>query len=371
MDSQTRIAREFLNIEERPTLEESKAELRRIYNRKLAKVHLCPCAHIIGTPRSGKEGSGSGFSGLYEHHAVLDTVANEVIHYSRRHDDANNQIMVESIAAFEESYYPWRIAQLPSSVEKAKEVLERARSKIGEEQYSLVMNNCEHFASWCFEGSGSSKQVWSAGANVATSAKGGVVAGIAAASATTTVTTPWYFLGIIPWGTTTATVPMMGTAAAVGVGAAAFVGWVGVGVGMGYGMNKWVESSNVAVSNYIPIGIFNCSSKEVTLQLKNIESSSAFYSSSLDDVVHDARAYCGIGQRKIVLGPGIGGELNPPAEDELFGRFSLAAFEKDASTEDSSWPTFIQVATCEVKRGDVIIYRDGRLMQMSEEVTEA
>ncbi|MCE9979674.1 MULTISPECIES: lecithin retinol acyltransferase family protein [Leclercia] len=39
------------------------------------------------------------------------------------------------------------------------EVVERARKEIGEQQYSLLFNNCEHFAVWCKTGLLESEQV--------------------------------------------------------------------------------------------------------------------------------------------------------------------------------------------------------------------
>lgn len=37
--------------------------------------------------------------------------------------------------------------------------VERAYSKLGEDEYNLVSNNCEHFVAWCFDGKKSSEQV--------------------------------------------------------------------------------------------------------------------------------------------------------------------------------------------------------------------
>lgn len=39
------------------------------------------------------------------------------------------------------------------------DVVARARSKIGTAEYNLFGKNCEHFATWCIEGFGSSSQV--------------------------------------------------------------------------------------------------------------------------------------------------------------------------------------------------------------------
>eukprot|EP00931_Biecheleriopsis_adriatica_P104229 TRINITY_DN78923_c0_g1_i1.p1 TRINITY_DN78923_c0_g1~~TRINITY_DN78923_c0_g1_i1.p1 ORF type:complete len:219 (-),score=45.58 TRINITY_DN78923_c0_g1_i1:38-694(-) len=218
-------------------MERSDQSLRSAYHKKLSQVQLSPCAHIaVVLPSNQKLGPAAG---ILEHHAVLDVAAREVIHYLP--DKESNRVQVSSLQAFEEDFGTWRVVALPSSLLHGQNILERARSKVGEAEYSLMSNNCEHFATWCFNESASSAQVWSMGVNVASSAKGGVVAGVAAASATTTVTTPWYFLGIIPWGTTTATVPAISAAGAVGIGAAVFVGWVGVGLGVSYGINKWAE----------------------------------------------------------------------------------------------------------------------------------
>jgi hypothetical protein len=41
----------------------------------------------------------------------------------------------------------------------ADDIVRLAESKLGEHQYSLVFNNCEHFANWCATGHSSSTQV--------------------------------------------------------------------------------------------------------------------------------------------------------------------------------------------------------------------
>jgi hypothetical protein len=40
-----------------------------------------------------------------------------------------------------------------------QETIERARSKLGEQGYNLLLNNCEHFAFWCKTGVAKSTQV--------------------------------------------------------------------------------------------------------------------------------------------------------------------------------------------------------------------
>jgi hypothetical protein len=46
------------------------------------------------------------------------------------------------------------------------EVVERARSRVGEDRYRLFSNNCEHFAEWCIGGRSRSRQVEALAARV-------------------------------------------------------------------------------------------------------------------------------------------------------------------------------------------------------------
>lgn len=77
----------------------------------------------------------------------------------------------------------------------AEETIRRAESRLGEREYSVVTNNCEHFARWCKTGQDASEQVKdvvstvgggvgataAATAGLATVASGGVVAGVSGA----------------------------------------------------------------------------------------------------------------------------------------------------------------------------------------------
>ncbi len=49
------------------------------------------------------------------------------------------------------------------------EIVNRARSRLGEQHYNLLTDNCEHFANWCTTGDDSSSQVRKAGVIVASS----------------------------------------------------------------------------------------------------------------------------------------------------------------------------------------------------------
>lgn len=47
----------------------------------------------------------------------------------------------------------------PSEYFTPIEIVKRARSRIGENDYNIIFNNCEHFATWCVTGTASSEQV--------------------------------------------------------------------------------------------------------------------------------------------------------------------------------------------------------------------
>jgi hypothetical protein len=52
-----------------------------------------------------------------------------------------------------------RIARYTESIFSPNEIVQRARSRIGENQYHVLRNNCEHFCHWCMTGRSRSRQV--------------------------------------------------------------------------------------------------------------------------------------------------------------------------------------------------------------------
>ncbi|RQR30172.1 efflux transporter outer membrane subunit [Burkholderia sp. Bp9142] len=52
-----------------------------------------------------------------------------------------------------------RVQPEPDAVYTGMTVVERARSRLGEDRYRLLTNNCEHFCTWCVRGVGRSEQV--------------------------------------------------------------------------------------------------------------------------------------------------------------------------------------------------------------------
>ncbi|MGB3202701.1 MAG: lecithin retinol acyltransferase family protein [Nodosilinea sp.] len=103
----------------------------------------------------------AGVPGLYQHHGI-DCGDDTVIHYSKAKDEA--EIARTSYAAFSWSNPVYTVRQSPIYAPEA--VIERATSRLGERQYDLLQNNCEHFANWCTTGRSESRQLANFGLRV-------------------------------------------------------------------------------------------------------------------------------------------------------------------------------------------------------------
>ena len=119
--------------------------------------------------------------GLYEHYAVY-VGDDRVIHYAGAGDDIGGDVAIREspfrdflgeettyfVCEFPESHKPpYKRQQFASSVMQdirwlmevfqesqyhlfsPEETVERAYSRLGERDYNLLTNNCEHFAIWC------------------------------------------------------------------------------------------------------------------------------------------------------------------------------------------------------------------------------
>ena len=96
--------------------------------------------------------------GIYWHHAIVKHVDEErgeikTIEYIRT-PSGKFQVMEKTHRFQEVTVY----LMLHGSFDRDL-VLSRAQSKIGEEQYNLFTNNCEHFAMWCITGRSSCDQI--------------------------------------------------------------------------------------------------------------------------------------------------------------------------------------------------------------------
>ncbi|WP_206998676.1 lecithin retinol acyltransferase family protein [Trinickia mobilis] len=114
--------------------------------RDAAQAEFALGAHLV-TQRAG-----------YSHHGIY--VGNgKVIHYSglctSLHRGPVEEVTFERFAAGHLVF----IAQDQQARYAGIEAVERARSRLGENDYRLLTNNCEHFCTWCVCGKGRSEQV--------------------------------------------------------------------------------------------------------------------------------------------------------------------------------------------------------------------
>lgn len=95
-----------------------------------------------------------GIDGVYQHHGI-DYGDGSIIHYRKTGDQA-----IISRTSFE--IFSWGNPVYPvhhSLVDSTDVVIDRAESRLGEQQYDLFFNNCEHFATWCKTGRWESAQL--------------------------------------------------------------------------------------------------------------------------------------------------------------------------------------------------------------------
>lgn len=92
--------------------------------------------------------------GVYQHHGI-DCGDGTVIHY-RKPSEIIQRTSIETFARGNPIYvkqYAQGFCFIPDVV------VERAASRLGENNYNLLFNNCEHFANWCKTGFSDSRQV--------------------------------------------------------------------------------------------------------------------------------------------------------------------------------------------------------------------
>src|ERR1700686_3735893 len=103
-------------------------------------------SHLV-TPRRG-----------YLHHGIY-VGARKVVHYSGLvHGLRRGTEEEDPFAFFGGGHQVWVRSDAPSDFD-VREVICRARSRVGEDRYRLLTNNCEHFCEWCLRGTARSFQV--------------------------------------------------------------------------------------------------------------------------------------------------------------------------------------------------------------------
>jgi Lecithin retinol acyltransferase len=94
----------------------------------------------------------------YIHHGIY-VGTGRVVHYSAVAWSLIGRPVEEvSLTRFCRGRTVWIRARAQDAYDPA-EIVRRARSRLGEDQYRLLTNNCEHFCEWCTRGQHHSTQV--------------------------------------------------------------------------------------------------------------------------------------------------------------------------------------------------------------------
>ena len=91
--------------------------------------------------------------GLYQHHGI-DLGDGTVAHYLE-----GRQILRSPLEEFSRGQLISVVPYAPNACSPAGTTLRRAMGRLGEQNYNLLFNNCEHFAYWCKTGRHRSAQV--------------------------------------------------------------------------------------------------------------------------------------------------------------------------------------------------------------------
>lgn len=99
--------------------------------------------------------------GVYTHHGIY-VGDNQIIHYSGFAEPfKKGAIEQTSLESFLGGVDDFKVVNYPShqNIYSPEEIVHRAQSCLGEDDYNLFFNNCEHFACWCVTGKSRSEQV--------------------------------------------------------------------------------------------------------------------------------------------------------------------------------------------------------------------
>ena len=94
----------------------------------------------------------------YTHHGVY-VGGGRVVHYSGLSGSWQCGPVEEVSLARFSAGREMRIVVHLTSLFSQEEIVRRARSRLGENDYRLLTNNCEHFCNWCLSGISLSDQV--------------------------------------------------------------------------------------------------------------------------------------------------------------------------------------------------------------------
>ncbi len=96
--------------------------------------------------------------GVYSHHGIY-IGRGRVIHYAGLATGlSKGSISETSLGAFKDGN-PCYVRRRFTGAFSSAEIIARAKSRLGENAYSIYSNNCEHFCEWCITGRPFSHQV--------------------------------------------------------------------------------------------------------------------------------------------------------------------------------------------------------------------
>jgi hypothetical protein len=128
-------------------------------------------SHLV-TPRRG-----------YLHHGIY-VGARKVVHYAGlAHGLRRGPVEEVPFTHFARGQLVWVKPDALSDFD-VREIVCRARSRVGEDRYRLLTNNCEHFCEWCLRGTARSFQIeaWLARPRLSLLAILGLIIGVPMAS---------------------------------------------------------------------------------------------------------------------------------------------------------------------------------------------
>ena len=112
----------------------------------LRQGSLAPGTHLMTSRR------------VYMHHGIY-VGRGMVVHYAGLSRFLHSGPVEEVTMSRFSKGRPVRIMEYSESKYSPQEIVRRARSRLGENEYQVLSNNCEHFCNWCISGRSHSTQV--------------------------------------------------------------------------------------------------------------------------------------------------------------------------------------------------------------------
>jgi hypothetical protein len=106
-------------------------------------------------------------AGFPKHYAVYLGFEKGFPQFIANITDGIQILSIEKLTEFVKRYQVTKIERFNGDHQKRANAVKRAMSRIGENAYNIVFNNCEHFKNWVLNGEGISKQAASIGTGVA------------------------------------------------------------------------------------------------------------------------------------------------------------------------------------------------------------